>query len=347
MGTTAEKLQRVLDSKNALKTSINNKGGNITDSTPFSQYATAIDNLPSGASNGEPLVVEELPTENINEKAIYQLNDTIKDLVIVDSNNRNMLMSYNYYNKISFVQCKTRPVENIVESTLENIVAYYIEDENDVFMYFNMGSGANFYPASALFYAIEGSQYTFKGLIYDRAEAKEIGYYVLLYKNTDYLYNQEYRELMTLEQAINFLANLETVETKKMKNINLNIFYDIKPGFFTWSKFDKVTINFQSPVNNTISIDLFNYCEINTVIINSNLKNLNLNQGAFRQSKIKNLVLNADTFTVNETVFDYSSFSNGTGYIYVPDNVVDTVKAQSGFSDYASQIKPISEYVEE
>lgn len=47
MGTTADKLQAILDSKTAIKTAINNKGGSITDNTPLDEYATEIDNLPS------------------------------------------------------------------------------------------------------------------------------------------------------------------------------------------------------------------------------------------------------------------------------------------------------------
>lgn len=58
----------------------------------------------------------------------------------------------------------------------------------------------------------------------------------------------------------------------------------------------------------------------------------------------------------NENVFDLSGstgqFSNsgisrGTGYIYVPDELVNTYKAASIWSQYASQIKPLSELPEE
>lgn len=44
----ASKLQSIVDTKAAIKTAINEKGGSITDSTPFADYATAITNLPSG-----------------------------------------------------------------------------------------------------------------------------------------------------------------------------------------------------------------------------------------------------------------------------------------------------------
>ena len=50
MGTIAEKLNKVVESKSAIKTAITNKGGNISDSTPFSQYATIISGLPEAIS---------------------------------------------------------------------------------------------------------------------------------------------------------------------------------------------------------------------------------------------------------------------------------------------------------
>lgn len=44
-GTTADKLQAILDSKAAIKTAISNKGGTITDSTPLDDYATIINDF--------------------------------------------------------------------------------------------------------------------------------------------------------------------------------------------------------------------------------------------------------------------------------------------------------------
>lgn len=42
----------------------------------------------------------------------------------------------------------------------------------------------------------------------------------------------------------------------------------------------------------------------------------------------------------------YTPIANGTGYIYVPDALVDTVKSLDGWSTYASRIRPLSEYAE-
>ena len=49
MGTTVEKLTKVLETKEAIRTSINNKGGTLTESDTFSSYSTAIDNIQTGS----------------------------------------------------------------------------------------------------------------------------------------------------------------------------------------------------------------------------------------------------------------------------------------------------------
>ncbi len=41
--------------------------------------------------------------------------------------------------------------------------------------------------------------------------------------------------------------------------------------------------------------------------------------------------------------FDNSSIENGTGYVYVPDDLVDTYKTATNWSVHADQIKPMSE----
>ena len=45
MGTTAQKLTYLNDTKGLLKDSINNLGGSITSSTTFRQYATELDSI--------------------------------------------------------------------------------------------------------------------------------------------------------------------------------------------------------------------------------------------------------------------------------------------------------------
>ena len=48
----------------------------------------------------------------------------------------------------------------------------------------------------------------------------------------------------------------------------------------------------------------------------------------------------------NTSAFNGSGVANGTGYIYVPDDLVDNYKTATNWVTYASQIKPISELEE-
>ena len=53
MGTAAQKLNKILETKEAIRTAINNKGGTLTTTDTFASYPSAIDSLPSGG--GDPL----------------------------------------------------------------------------------------------------------------------------------------------------------------------------------------------------------------------------------------------------------------------------------------------------
>ena len=49
----------------------------------------------------------------------------------------------------------------------------------------------------------------------------------------------------------------------------------------------------------------------------------------------------------NANAFAGTPIARGTGYIYVPDELVDSYKTATNWSVYADQIRPMSEYVEE
>ena len=55
------------------------------------------------------------------------------------------------------------------------------------------------------------------------------------------------------------------------------------------------------------------------------------------------ILSNNQVVTLEKYAFNNSSISTRTGYIYVPDNLVDSYKTATNWSTYANQIKPISE----
>ena len=66
---------------------------------------------------------------------------------------------------------------------------------------------------------------------------------------------------------------------------------------------------------------------------------------AFVNCNLQIIILGADQIVgINSFTFKYEpSINNGTGYIYVPDNLVDSYKSDTNWSTYANQIKPLSE----
>ena len=62
-------------------------------------------------------------------------------------------------------------------------------------------------------------------------------------------------------------------------------------------------------------------------------------------SALTKLVLGGSTVCTlaSTNAFNNSAVASGTGFIYVPDNLVDSYKAAQYWSTYATQIKPVSE----
>lgn len=76
MGTTSEKLQKVLESKNAIKQAIIDKGGNVSDN--MSEYASAISNLASGGINTLQNLIDNTKTMRYTfENTSQEIVDTI------------------------------------------------------------------------------------------------------------------------------------------------------------------------------------------------------------------------------------------------------------------------------
>ena len=70
---------------------------------------------------------------------------------------------------------------------------------------------------------------------------------------------------------------------------------------------------------------------------------------AFYRCALKTLILRKADAIVTlaaTSAFTGSGIANGTGYIYVPDNLVEQYKTAANWATYASQIKPISDLEE-
>jgi hypothetical protein len=123
---------------------------------------------------------------------------------------------------------------------------------------------------------------------------------------------------------------------------------------------------FYAPLITTISGGAFTACSVltnipmeNIIAINSsafqNCKSLNnltfpkvttIQNNAFSGcSALTKLVLSGTTFCTlrNVSAFTNTPIASGTGYVYVPDDLIDSYKTATNWSTYAAQIKPLSE----
>ena len=107
-------------------------------------------------SGNHIIEVDTLPTENIDENALYKVGESyykyareLKDIIIVDSDTPYSLvdsyMSYGATFELYYV--KTRPSSGNVSSALADgfgFACYYVEDENNILVYGDLeGSGTN------------------------------------------------------------------------------------------------------------------------------------------------------------------------------------------------------------
>lgn len=142
-----------------------------------SEMASAIEAIKSGGVSE----VAELPTKS-EVGAVYKIvQPCLVDVIYVTSRltYRAMPLSENFY------YVKTKPTENIAESNEDGSISnpYYVEDENDVFLYIN-GSWMPFSELTGM---------TYKGTVENAADATEIGYYAVI--GTEDVYCEYVNEL--------------------------------------------------------------------------------------------------------------------------------------------------------
>jgi hypothetical protein len=153
---------------------IRNKKG-TTDPILRDDFASEIESIQGGGSgecSGEHIIeVDELPAVG-EEGAVYKAE--IKNFVDVLVYEGEWLRFVELYKSFG-VDCSThiiptRTTENIIPSSEESFHFYFIEDENDVFLYADFGTGTNeWMPASNVFF----NGMTFGGFVTDTREATD------------------------------------------------------------------------------------------------------------------------------------------------------------------------------
>lgn len=160
------------------------------------------------------------------------------------------------------------------------------------------------------------------------------------------------------------LSNFKTHNVTRMdsmfSNINYIANYDLSS--FDTSNVTDMSNMFSINTNSLIELDLSNFKTHNVENMSymfytcSRLEKLNISgftseklnntYGMFANcSNLKTLIINSPSlFNIADTdLFNSTPIESGTGYVYVPDELVEEYKSATNWSNFADQIKGISE----
>jgi len=141
----------------------------------------------------------------------------------------------------------------------------------------------------------------------------------------------------------------------KLQSINMsnfdtrNVIY-MNSMFYNNKALKSVDISHFKPNSLTNVNAMFQNCIELTEVDISSICTTKINNSALMFSgctKLTKVIINSPSVfpMTNVSFFTNTPIANGTGYVYVPDNLVATYKARTNWTTYASQIKGMSELV--
>lgn len=136
---------------------------------------------------------------------------------------------------------------------------------------------------------------------------------------------------------------LTTLDLSGFVTTKVTSMYQMFNGCYELATLNMSNFNTSNVTNMTY---MFSYCYALTTLDLSSFDTTKANTNyMFNNSGIEKLIINRqDVFKMtNINMFNNTPISNGTGYVYVPDNMVETYKSATNWSNYADQIKPMSE----
>ena len=309
MGTTAQKLNKILETKEAIRTAINNKGGTLTTTDTFASYPSAIDSLPSGG--GDPLkeYLDEAKSANYlfcgysknNAFTTWYFNLTYNRLQkILNYNTTSSVTSmksmfYYCYNLTTIPQLDTSNVKSMDNMFYEctNLKTIPQLDTSNVTSMSQM-----FYKCTNLttIPQLDTSNVT----------------------NTYYMFNQ-----------CGNLTSLPQLNTSKIS--------DMSGMFYYCKKLTTIDITHMNIINSSNGSYIFYSCFSLTKLI---IRNMN-------KIPVLGTSVFGDCYHFTGTTDPtYNPQGLKDGRIYVPDDKVDALKTASGWSTYADIIVPLSTLVE-
>ena len=308
MGTTAQKLNKILETKEAIRTAINNKGGTLTTTDTFASYPSAIDNLPSG---GDPLkeFLDETKsasylfsgrTYNSGEYSVWYYDLTYERL--------QKLLKYETTSSVTningmFYYCKKLTEIPLIDTSQVTLMNY------------------TFYSCENLinFPQLDTSKVT--GMLYMFYGCKKL-------TTISQLDTSNARSLSNTFAGCSSLETISQLNTSKVSNM-----YNTFQSCYKLRKIDITHMN--KSIGDTWG--LANNCYSLTKFIIRNMNSIpQINKNAF----------NGCYHFTGTTDATYNPQGLKDGRIYVPDDKVDALKTATNWSTYADIIVPLSTLVE-
>lgn len=203
MGTTADKLNKVLETKAAIKDAIVAKGVTVTDTDTFASYPAKIAEISGGGAPATKYGVVVEDVLGVVDESGMLSQPTGRDLHI-NLNGVTKINEYCWYGKF----IKNLSVKSVNLSTLENVYSYsfyscFEECVNVEYVYAPSLVGVSSYGFSHAFYTIGSYAEKLKTAVFNRLEL--VDYYGCEYM----FYNQ---------------SSLETFKCDSLKRLELSAF---------------------------------------------------------------------------------------------------------------------------
>ena len=150
-------------------------------------------------------------------------------------------------------------------------------------------------------------------------------------------------------------SNLQSINAPNITFIGQNAIRECKAitsiNFPYVTKMDQYGLSYNSalervelPMLTTLETGSFSNCSKLRYVDLSSVTSMK-GSGTFYGAILETLIIRSETVcTLSSTaVFNGTGIANGTGYVYVPDDLVESYKTAANWSTYADQIKPLSE----
>ena len=154
---------------------------------------------------------------------------------------------------------------------------------------------------------------------------------------------------LALQSLPNNLVNIGRYAFYRCSNITLNYIPDsvTEIGLSAFAHCNNLTTMEISSAVNFYSTSTFEFCTNLTTIVGKTANLTRINQAFAANTALSAFVLPNLTSVpeLHGSAFNKTPIANGTGYIYVPENLVESFKIHNQWVNYANQIKEIGEYI--